>query len=54
MFGYVLPLNSVALPNNRSGTPFWDTLHNAGVDVEVYRIPGNYPTPDSEAKVLAL
>lgn len=53
MFGYVMPLSMAALPNNRSGTPFWDTLHSAGVDVEVYRIPGNYPTPDSKARVLA-
>jgi predicted AlkP superfamily phosphohydrolase/phosphomutase len=53
MFGYQIPLSSPTVENNRSGTPFWDHLHAAGVDVEVYRIPGNYPTPPSNAKVLA-
>ncbi len=50
--GYYLPIGGGEILNNRAGTPFWDLLHAAGVDTEVYRIPGNYPTPPSEAKVL--
>ena len=47
------PLSGGEMENNRDGAPWWDLLHEAGVDVEVYRIPGNYPTPPSDAKVLA-
>lgn len=53
LFGYVIPISGGELDNNRGGTPFWDVLREGGVDVEVYRIPGNYPTPPSEAKVLS-
>ncbi|MDH3198203.1 MAG: alkaline phosphatase family protein [Candidatus Krumholzibacteria bacterium] len=38
--------------NNRGGIPWWDVLTDHGVDVEVYRIPGNFPTPVSDARVL--
>jgi predicted AlkP superfamily phosphohydrolase/phosphomutase len=38
--------------NNRGGQPWWDLLRERGVDVEVYRIPANFPTPPSEARVL--
>jgi predicted AlkP superfamily phosphohydrolase/phosphomutase len=51
--GLYLPLGGDAVTNNRGGAPFWDVLHEAGVDVEVFRIPGNYPPPASDAKVLA-
>jgi predicted AlkP superfamily phosphohydrolase/phosphomutase len=51
-FGYVIPLGGPELVNNRGGTPWWDVLVEGGVDVEVYRIPGNFPTPKSKAKVL--
>ncbi|MBT3217536.1 MAG: hypothetical protein HN348_00460 [Proteobacteria bacterium] len=50
--GLYIPLGGGGILNNRGGKPFWDYLYEAGVDVEVYRIPGNYPTPASEAKVL--
>jgi len=53
LFGFVIPISGGDLENNRGGTPWWDYLHDAGVDVEVFRIPGNYPTPESEAKVLS-
>jgi predicted AlkP superfamily phosphohydrolase/phosphomutase len=53
LFGYVIPISGGEMSNNRGGTPFWDVLRDDGVDVEVYRIPGNYPTPPSEAKVLS-
>jgi predicted AlkP superfamily phosphohydrolase/phosphomutase len=53
LFGYYLPIGGGAPVNNRSGTPFWDTLHAAGVNVEVYRMPGNYPPSTSSAKVLS-
>lgn len=53
MFGLYLPVGGDAAENNRSGTPWWDLLHDAGVDVEVYRVPGNYPPTASDAKVLA-
>jgi predicted AlkP superfamily phosphohydrolase/phosphomutase len=52
-FGWVIPISSPEVANNRSGTPWWDVLVAHGVDTEVYRIPGNYPVPDSRAKVLA-
>ncbi len=52
-FGYVLPLDAEEPANNRSGTPFWDLLAERGIDVEVYRMPGNFPAPPSGAKVLA-
>jgi predicted AlkP superfamily phosphohydrolase/phosphomutase len=52
LFGYVIPLSVPELVNNRGGTPWWDALTDHGVDVEVFRIPGNFPTPPSEAKVL--
>jgi predicted AlkP superfamily phosphohydrolase/phosphomutase len=51
ILGYIIPLGG-ELENNRGGTPWWDVLEERGVDVEVYRIPGNYPTPPSSAKVL--
>jgi predicted AlkP superfamily phosphohydrolase/phosphomutase len=49
----VIPLGAPELTNTRSGTPWWDVLVAHGVDTEVYRIPGNYPVPESRAKVLA-
>lgn len=52
-FGFLIPLGGTEIRNNRSGTPWWDLLVAQGVDTEVYRIPGNYPVPESEAKVLA-
>jgi predicted AlkP superfamily phosphohydrolase/phosphomutase len=52
-FGFVIPLSAPEVVNTRSGTPWWDVLVAHGVDTEVYRIPGNYPVPASEAKVLA-
>jgi predicted AlkP superfamily phosphohydrolase/phosphomutase len=51
-FGYVIPLSPPEMKNNRGGTPWWDVLAEHGVDVEVFRIPGNFPTPESQAKVL--
>jgi predicted AlkP superfamily phosphohydrolase/phosphomutase len=48
----VIPLSGTELLNNRGGTPWWDVLVENGVDVEVLRIPGNFPTPESKAKVL--
>ncbi len=54
LFGYYVPLGGGSTPvNNRSGVPFWDSLQAAGVDVEVYRVPGNYPPTASKAKVLS-
>jgi predicted AlkP superfamily phosphohydrolase/phosphomutase len=53
LFGYVIPISGGDMENNRGGTPWWDMLLAEGHDVEVYRIPGNYPTPPSEAKVLS-
>ena len=50
---YIIPLGGEDAVNNRSGVPFWDLLHAAGVDTEIYRIPANYPVPESEAKVLS-
>jgi predicted AlkP superfamily phosphohydrolase/phosphomutase len=52
-FGWVIPLSSPEIVNTRSGTPWWDLLVAAGIDTEVYRIPGNYPVPESRAKVLS-
>lgn len=52
-FGWAIPLSSPEIVNTRSGTPWWDLLVAQGIDTEVYRIPGNYPVPESEAKVLA-
>jgi hypothetical protein len=51
-FGYVIPTSTPEVVNNRGGTPWWDVLEESGVDVEVYRIPGNFPTPPSDARVL--
>ncbi|MHC4429978.1 MAG: alkaline phosphatase family protein, partial [Planctomycetota bacterium] len=51
-FGYVIPTSAPEVVNNRGGTPWWDVLTDHGVDVEVYRIPGNFPTPPSAARVL--
>jgi predicted AlkP superfamily phosphohydrolase/phosphomutase len=54
LFGYQIPvIAGDEIINNRSGVPWWDLLHTAGVDVEVYRIPGNYPPTPSEAKTLS-
>jgi len=53
LFGYYVPLGGETPKNNRGGIPFWDSLYEAGVDVEVYRMPGNYPPTPSEAKVLS-
>lgn len=51
--GFYLPIGGDAVVNNRSGLPWWDSLHAAGVGVEVYRIPGNYPVTESEARTLS-
>jgi predicted AlkP superfamily phosphohydrolase/phosphomutase len=51
-FGYSIPTSTPEIVNNRGGTPWWDVLVEHGVDVEVYRIPGNFPTPPSRARVL--
>ncbi len=53
LFGWYLPLGGDPVENNRSGTPWWDLLHEAGVDVEAWRVPGNYPPPASDARVLS-
>jgi predicted AlkP superfamily phosphohydrolase/phosphomutase len=53
LFGYYIPLGGETPKNTRGGVPFWDALLDAGVDVEVYRMPGNYPPPPSDAKVLS-
>jgi predicted AlkP superfamily phosphohydrolase/phosphomutase len=53
LFGYYLPIGGKTPENTRGGVPFWDPLVEAGVDVEVYRMPGNYPPPPSDAKVLS-
>jgi predicted AlkP superfamily phosphohydrolase/phosphomutase len=53
LFGYVIPTSSPEARNNRGGTPWWDVLQAHGVHVEVYRIPGNFPTPPSKADVLS-
>jgi predicted AlkP superfamily phosphohydrolase/phosphomutase len=53
LFGYVIPLGGEEAANARSGTPFWDLLSEAGVQTEIYRIPGNYPVPDSDALTLS-
>ncbi len=52
LFGYVIPLGGSDAVNNRGGTPWWDVLVERDVDVEVFQIPGNFPTPPSHAKVL--
>jgi len=52
VFGYVVPTSAPEVRNNRGGTPWWDVLQRHGVHVEVYRIPGNFPTPPSKARVL--
>lgn len=53
LFGWVIPLGGEEPENTRGGTPWWDVLVEQGVDVEVYRIPGNFPVPESQAKVLS-
>lgn len=51
-FGYMIPTSTPDVVNNRGGVPWWDVLLAEGVEVEVYRIPGNFPTPPSDARVL--
>jgi len=53
LFGYYIPISGETPKNTRGGVPFWDPLLKAGVDVEVYRMPGNYPPPPTDAKVLS-
>ncbi|MDG2148134.1 MAG: alkaline phosphatase family protein [Planctomycetota bacterium] len=53
LFGYAIPLGGEELPNNRTGKPYWDYLQEAGVNTEIYRIPGNYPPTPSEALTLS-
>jgi predicted AlkP superfamily phosphohydrolase/phosphomutase len=53
LFGYTIPLGGDALVNNRGGIAFWDVLQEAGVEVEIYRVPGNYPPTPSKARTLA-
>ncbi|MGQ0551584.1 MAG: alkaline phosphatase family protein [Planctomycetota bacterium] len=53
LFGYVFPLGGEEVPNARSGAPFWDRLQAAGIPAEVYRMPGNFPVPTSEALTLS-
>jgi len=52
-FGWMIPVGGEEPKNSRGGTPWWDVLTEYGVDTEVYRIPGNYPVPESAAKVLS-
>jgi len=51
--GWYLPLGGDEPQNTRGGTPFWDLLHDAGVGVQVYRMPGNFPVTPSEALTLS-
>jgi hypothetical protein len=51
--GYYFPIGGETPANNRGGTPFWDLLRDAGVETEIYRIPGNYPPTPSDASVLS-
>ncbi len=53
LFGWIIPTGALEVPNNRSGTPYWDVLQRAGVKTEVYRMPGNFPVPTSEALTLS-
>jgi len=53
LFGYYIPIGGSTPQNTRGGVPFWDPLMAAEVDVEVYRMPGNYPPPPSDARVLS-
>ena len=53
MGDYFIPIGGADLINNRTGQPWWDALHAAGVATEVYRIPGNYPPTPSEALTLS-
>ena len=55
LFGWVLPLAAARRPSNtRGGDAVLGRCSSAhGVDTEVYRIPGNYPVPESTAKVLS-
>jgi predicted AlkP superfamily phosphohydrolase/phosphomutase len=53
LFGWIVPLGGGSPQNARGGVPFWDLLHDAGVDTQVYRMPGNYPVPPSEALTLS-
>ncbi len=53
LFGYTIPLGGDALVNNRGGIAFWDVLREAGVEVEIYRVPGNYPPTPSRARTLS-
>ena len=53
LFGWILPLGGEDPQNARGGVPFWDLLHDAGVDVQIFRMPGNYPVPASKALTLS-
>ncbi len=53
IFGYYIPMGGEEAVNNRTGIPWWDVLTDHGVEVEVYRMPGNYPPTPSEALTLS-
>ncbi len=49
---YVLPLSSPRVMSLRQGVPFWKSLAERGIPVEVVRMPTNYP-PEPEGRALA-
>jgi predicted AlkP superfamily phosphohydrolase/phosphomutase len=51
--GFYIPLGGDEPQNTRGGLPFWDLLHAAGVPVQVYRMPGNFPVTPSDALTLS-
>jgi predicted AlkP superfamily phosphohydrolase/phosphomutase len=49
---YILPLSSSRVVSLRQGVPFWARLSEAGIPVDVVRMPTNYP-PEAHGRALA-
>ncbi|MFN7919034.1 MAG: alkaline phosphatase family protein [Bryobacteraceae bacterium] len=50
---YLLPLTADRIENQRRGTPFWQTLADAGIAATMLRMPTDFPPVECEAHSLA-
>lgn len=53
VFSWQVPRGGGTVENLRQGTAFWQLLDEAGHDVTVFKVPGNFPPVATEARTLA-
>ncbi|MBE0564663.1 MAG: alkaline phosphatase family protein [Krumholzibacteria bacterium] len=53
LFSWQIPRGGGVVENLRQGTAFWQLLDEAGHDVTVFKVPGNFPPVATDARTLA-